>query len=240
MQLIWYGHSCFLIKTDEGRRILIDPFESSLGYNTDFPKCDLITISHSHFDHSFINKLNIDTKIISACGSFDFDFLHLKGINSYHDNYNGLKRGRNVIYIFKFNNISLAHLGDLGHIPEAAVLDELTSLDFMLVPVGGNFTLNGNDAANEAKTLAIDNMSNVSGLSNVQSMAIAKQLQSRSYLPTLPELTKCIKYLAPGKYWTSSVANNGKANIILQVKPDRIIKTDNPQDTAKVVAFITF
>ena len=99
---------------------------------------------------------------------------------------------------------------------------------------------NGNDAANEAKTLAIDNMSNVSGLSNEQSMAIAKQLQSRSYLPTLPELTKCIKYLAPGKYWTSSVANNGKANIILQVKPDRIIKTDNPQDTAKVVAFITF
>ena len=99
---------------------------------------------------------------------------------------------------------------------------------------------NGNDAANEAKTLAIDNMSNISGLSNEQSMAIAKQLQSRSYLPTLPELTKCIKYLAPGKYWTSSVANNGKANIILQVKPDRIIKTDNPQDTAKVVAFITF
>ena len=99
---------------------------------------------------------------------------------------------------------------------------------------------NGNDAANEAKTLAIDNMSNVSGLSNEQSMAIAKQLQSRSYLPTLPELTKCIKYLASGKYWTSSVANNGKANIILQVKPDRIIKTDNPQDTANVVAFITF
>ena len=99
---------------------------------------------------------------------------------------------------------------------------------------------NGNDAANEAKTLAIDNMSNISGLSNEQSMAIAKQLQSRSYLPTLPELTKCIKYLAPGKYWTSSVANNGNANIILQVKPDRIIKTDNPQDTAKVVAFITF
>lgn len=99
---------------------------------------------------------------------------------------------------------------------------------------------NGNEAANEAKTTAIDDMGSISGLSNDQSMAIAKQLQSRSYLPTLPELTKCIRHLAPGKYWTSSVANNGKANIILQVKPDRIIKTDNPQDTAKVVTFITF
>lgn len=99
---------------------------------------------------------------------------------------------------------------------------------------------NGNEAANEAKATAIDDMGSISGLSNEQSMAIAKQLQSRSYLPTLPELTKCIRHLAPGKYWTSSVANNGKANIILQVKPDRIIKTDNPQDTAKVVTFITF
>lgn len=153
MQLIWYGHSCFLIKTDEGRRILIDPFESSLGYNTDFPKCDLITISHNHFDHSFINKLNMDTKIINTCDSFNFDFLHIKGINSYHDNYDGLKRGRNIIYIFKFKDISLAHLGDLGHIPETEVLDELTSLDFMLVPVGGNFTLNGNDAAKLCKLL---------------------------------------------------------------------------------------
>lgn len=97
---------------------------------------------------------------------------------------------------------------------------------------------NGNNAA--ANATVISEIGNISGVSNEQSMAIAKQLQKRSYLPTLPELTKCIKHLAPGKYWTSSVANNGTANIILQVKPDRIIVTDNPQDKAKVVTFITF
>ena len=136
MQLIWYGHSCFMIKTNEGKRILIDPFESTIGYNSDFPKCDLITISHNHFDHSFINNANINTKIINACGNFDFDFLKLKGVKSFHDDFNGLKRGPNIIYIFRFENLSIAHLGDLGCIPEPSILDELASLDFILIPIG--------------------------------------------------------------------------------------------------------
>ena len=105
MQLIWYGHSCFMIKTNEGKRILIDPFNKSLGYKIDFPKCDLITISHSHFDHSSINPINNDTKVIDTYGNFNLDFLQLKGFNSFHDDYNGLKRGMNTIYIYKFNNL---------------------------------------------------------------------------------------------------------------------------------------
>ena len=147
MQLIWYGHSCFMIKTNEGKRILIDPFEPSVGYNSDFPKCDLITISHNHFDHSFINKINSQTKIINTFGNFRFDSFKLEGINSFHDNYRGLKRGPNIIYIFKFQNLSIAHLGDLGYIPESAILNKLNSLDFLLLPIGSNFTLDGNQAA---------------------------------------------------------------------------------------------
>lgn len=153
MQLIWYGHSCFMIKTNEGKRILIDPFDISLGYNSDFPKCDLITISHNHFDHSYINKINDNTKIINTYGSFDFDFLQLKGIKSFHDNCNGLKRGSNIIYIFKFDNLSLAHLGDLGHMPNISILNELSCLDLLLIPIGGNFTLNGSNAAKLCKLL---------------------------------------------------------------------------------------
>lgn len=97
---------------------------------------------------------------------------------------------------------------------------------------------NGNEAAEETKIISDINIK--TGVDSELSLEIAKNINERSYLPTLPELVKCIKHLAPGKYWTSSVANNGKANIILQVKPDRIIKTDNPQDTAKVATFIAF
>lgn len=142
-----------MIKTREGRRILIDPFDSSIGYNTDFPKCDLITISHTHFDHSFINEVNTHTQIINSFGTFDFEFLKLKGVKSFHDDFNGLKRGPNIIYIFKFPEMSIAHLGDLGCIPDESILAELNSLDFLIIPTGSNFTLNGEQASKLCKLL---------------------------------------------------------------------------------------
>jgi len=65
-------------------------------------------------------------------------------------------------------------------------------------------------------------------------------LKKYVYLPTLPELVKAIPYLAPGKYWTSSVYKNGTSNIILNVKPDNINITNDPNETANVVGFISF
>lgn len=153
MQIIWYGHSCFMIKTNEGKRILIDPFDKTLGYKSDFPKCNLITISHDHFDHSYINEANTSTKVVNTYGNFEFDYLQLKGIRSFHDNCNGLKRGYNTIFIYKFQNFSIAHLGDLGHIPDKSVLDELNSLDLLMIPIGGNFTLDGKSASELCRLL---------------------------------------------------------------------------------------
>lgn len=147
MQLIWYGHSCFLIKTDTGKRILMDPFENSIGYGNNFPKSDLITISHSHFDHSYLNSINEKTKIINKLGFFDMNFITLEGISSYHDKCNGAKRGPNIIYILKINNLIICHLGDLGHIPSNLILEQLKNIDVLLIPIGGHFTLNGFDAA---------------------------------------------------------------------------------------------
>lgn len=147
MQLIWYGHSCFLIKTSTGKRILMDPFENSIGYNSNFPKCDLITISHNHFDHSYLNKANEKTKVINELGFFDMNFSTIEGLSSFHDKSNGAKRGLNIIYVLKINNVTICHLGDLGHIPAPLILERLKNIDILLVPIGGHFTLNGSEAA---------------------------------------------------------------------------------------------
>ncbi|OPJ57411.1 MBL fold metallo-hydrolase [Clostridium chromiireducens] len=154
MQITWYGHSCFLIKTSMGKRILIDPFDSSLGYDNNFPKCDLITISNNHFDSSYINDLNLKTKVINETGEFDINFIKVEGINSFHDKYNGLKRGPNIIYIFNDNKYSLCHLGDLGHIPCVSILEKLKNVDILFIPIGGHFTLNGHEAAKLCKLIS--------------------------------------------------------------------------------------
>jgi L-ascorbate metabolism protein UlaG (beta-lactamase superfamily) len=147
MQIIWYGHSCFLIKTSIGKRILIDPFDSSLGYDNNFPKCDLITISHNHFNRSYLTNSNSTTKIINEAGIFHIHSFKIEGLNSFHDKCNGLKRGPNIIYIFEGDKYSICHLGHLGHIPSSLVLDKLKNIDILLIPIGGHFSMNGFEAA---------------------------------------------------------------------------------------------
>jgi len=153
MQITWYGHSCFLVKTSIGKRVLLDPFYNSLGYDNNFPKCDLVTISHSHFDSSYLNSSNHVTKVINETGTFNMDFLKIEGLNSFHDQCNGLKRGSNIIYIFRDDKYSLCHLGNLGHIPPRLILDKLANIDILLIPIGGHFTLNGLDASKLCKLI---------------------------------------------------------------------------------------
>lgn len=146
MQIIWYGHSCFIIKTSNGKRILIDPFYNFLGYRNDFPKCDIVTMSHSHLAHSYLNFANYKTKVINSSGNFNLKYINITGIETFHDNCKGLRRGYNIIFLFKFDNFSICHLGDLGHIPCESILKKLKNIDILFIPIGGHFTLDSNDA----------------------------------------------------------------------------------------------
>jgi L-ascorbate metabolism protein UlaG (beta-lactamase superfamily) len=146
MQLIWYGHSCFLIKTSTGRKILIEPFNDIIECNCKFPKCDLI-ITNTNYKNLHLYNPNDTTKLFKQTGISNIFDLEIEGLNSFQDNYNGLKRGPNIIYIIKDNKYSLCHLGNLGHIPSSLVLDKIKNIDILLIPIGGNFTLDGFNAA---------------------------------------------------------------------------------------------
>ncbi|OOM81680.1 metal-dependent hydrolase [Clostridium puniceum] len=146
MQIIWYGYSSFLIKTSIGKRILIDPFDNPNGCKNNFPQCDLVTTSSSYYNNLYLNSHNPTAKVINEAGTFYMDSLEIEGLNSFQDKYNGFKRGPNIIYIFKDNKYSVCHLGNLGHIPSSSVLEKLRNIDILLIPIGGNFTLNGLDA----------------------------------------------------------------------------------------------
>lgn len=154
MKLTWYGHSCFLITTSNGKRILIDPFNQSIGYNNNFPEPDIVTLTHNHFDHSFLDNISDNAEIINEIGVFKFDFIDIEGIKSFHDKCNGIKRGPNIIYIFTLENLKICHLGDLGHIPSKLILEKLDNIDILLIPVGGHITLNGKEAAKMSKLIS--------------------------------------------------------------------------------------
>ena len=62
MRISWMGHSCFLIETDEGTKIITDPYEpggygGAVGYQPVRVKADVVTVSHQHADHIMLRRL---------------------------------------------------------------------------------------------------------------------------------------------------------------------------------------
>lgn len=121
----------------------MDLFEDFIGYNNDFLKCDLIIISYNYFDYLYLNKVNEKIKVIIELGFFDMNYLIIEGFSLFYDKFNGVKRGLNIIYVLKINNVIICYLGDLGYILILLILERLKNIDILFVFIGGNFILNG-------------------------------------------------------------------------------------------------
>lgn len=148
MVISWLGHSCFLIENALGTRILMDPFNKTLGISPYKGSVNIVTISHNHLDHNYTNELNPGFITLNTPGVFQSESVKIQGFQSYHDNVRGLKRGSNVIYVFESDGLRLCHLGDLGHMLTSDVIDMIGSLDVLFIPIGSNFTLDSKVAYN--------------------------------------------------------------------------------------------
>lgn len=141
MKLKWYGHSCFLLTTESGFRILTDPCDDSTGYHLSDIEADLVTSSHDHFDHNYFAAVAGDPPRITEPGEYEAGGVKITGIPAWHDDRQGALRGRNIIFVFEIDGMRVAHLGDLGHMPDEATIAAIGDLDVLLSPVGGTFTI---------------------------------------------------------------------------------------------------
>lgn len=147
MEIKWISHSCFLIKNSIGKKILIDPIQIYPHIQKYDLRPDIITFSHTH-NNEFINKFIIDDyKVINSATEFKNNYFNIKGFMTYKDNFNGYKRGENIIYLFEIDNYRLCHLGSLGHLLDTKLINELINIDFLFIPIGGNFVLDGYSAS---------------------------------------------------------------------------------------------
>lgn len=153
MEITWLGHSSFLIKDSDGRKVLTDPFDESVGYKTFKDEVDLVTISHHHFDHDYLDSIKNKPEIADEVGLFYKCDIPIEGIASYHDDVKGAKRGENIIYILTIDGYKICHLGDLGHILSHEDINKIGNIDILLIPVGGNYTIDGKEASYIAKSI---------------------------------------------------------------------------------------
>lgn len=141
MRLHFFGHACFLITSQSGQQLVTDPFNSKVGYSLPEVAPNLVTISHGHFDHSAVDVLAGSPQVITGAGKWQVGDYQIEGLQSYHDSSMGSERGPNTIYIVEVDRLRIAHLGDLGHLPDAALAAQLQGVDVLLVPIGGTYTI---------------------------------------------------------------------------------------------------
>ncbi len=143
MEISYLGHSSFKIK-GKTTTVVTDPF---------LQKCeaDIVTISHHHSDHDQIKLVAGSPYIIDGPGEYEVKGVSVIGVASWHDDQSGAKRGANTIYVVEIDGLRVCHLGDLGHKLADTQLEELGSIDIVLVPVGGEYTIDAKAAAEVAK-----------------------------------------------------------------------------------------
>jgi L-ascorbate metabolism protein UlaG (beta-lactamase superfamily) len=158
MKIKWYGHAAFLITSDQGTKIITDPYEpgafgGQLSYGKIKDQVDIVLTSHDHADHNYTQDLPGTPQVVKGSGSKTIKGISMKGISTYHDPSKGSERGPNTIFTLKMDNIQLCHLGDLGHLLSDKELAEIGPVDILLIPVGGFFTIDPKEATRVAEQI---------------------------------------------------------------------------------------
>lgn len=159
MDIYPLGHSAFRIK-GKSASVVLDPFDPKM-IGLKFPKVetpDIVTISHGHGDHNFLEALGLsapvtgsgrsgETFIAAGPGEFEIKGVTIVGVPTFHDEKNGAERGANTAFKLVVDEVNVCHLGDLGHKLTDQQVDALGNVDILLIPVGGFFTIDAKVAA---------------------------------------------------------------------------------------------
>jgi len=152
MEISWLGHSCFRIKGSHAT-VITDPYSPNLGYSLGKPTAHIVTVSHQHPGHSYVQGIGGEPKLVTRPGEYEISGVLIIGIAAFHDEEGGSKRGRNTVYLMEVDEVSVCHLGDLGHVLTTQQVEEIGNVDVLLLPVGGVSTINAPMAAEVVRQL---------------------------------------------------------------------------------------
>ncbi|MFC1860348.1 MBL fold metallo-hydrolase [Chloroflexota bacterium] len=152
MDISWLGHSCFRIRGSHAT-IVTDPYSPDLGYSLGKSTARIVTVSHQHPGHSYVQGIGGKPRLVTGPGEYEISGILIIGISTFHDADRGEKRGKNTIYLMEVDEVVVCHLGDLGHVLNAEQVEEMGNVDVLLLPVGGVSTINAPMAAEVVRQL---------------------------------------------------------------------------------------
>jgi L-ascorbate metabolism protein UlaG (beta-lactamase superfamily) len=155
MEIQHIAHSSFKLKTGVAT-VILDPFTSDHpNLKLKFPKidADIVTVSHDHHDHNGIEGVSGNPFVIHGPGEYEIKGVHVFGFQTYHDEKKGEERGRNTVFAIEAEGLTLVHLGDLGHLLENKLVEDLGDVDVLMIPVGGTYTIDAAKATDVVRQI---------------------------------------------------------------------------------------
>jgi L-ascorbate metabolism protein UlaG (beta-lactamase superfamily) len=148
MELTWYGHSCFRLMERGLASLVTDPYDHSLtGYEALKLKADIVTVSNASPEHNFTSAVKGDPRIITGPGEYEIGGVFITGVQTNSHSKQKDDEPRNTLFMFEFNGLTIAHLGQLNRVPTQTEVEGLGTVHIALVPVGGGDALNAAKAA---------------------------------------------------------------------------------------------
>lgn len=174
IKFTFYGHACFLIET-AGKKLLFDPFisgnEAAKKIDLNNIEADYIFISHGHGDHT-ADLIDIATRTGALCvapaeisywleakgikyvhgmnhgGPIAFDFGTVRGVQAVHSSSlgDGTYAGNPMGFVFNTRDGNFYYAGDTALTMDMQLIPRWSKLDFSILPIGGNFTMDIHDA----------------------------------------------------------------------------------------------
>lgn len=179
MKLKYFSHSAFQITTDSGKRILIDPFlddNPTSPIKSDEVETDYIILSHAHNDHlgdamkiakkgkvtficvnelgNYLTSKGFEAHKMHIGGGHNFEFGRVKFTIAHHGSQtpDGNYAGEPAGIIIHADGKTIYHTGDTGLFLDMKLISEMNGpIDYMLLPIGDNFTMNIADAVKAAE-----------------------------------------------------------------------------------------
>ncbi|QJW95482.1 MBL fold metallo-hydrolase [Frigoriglobus tundricola] len=172
MTIRWFGQSFFQVEDSAGRKFAFDP-HAIPAFGRATVRADFAIVTHPHDDHALIEMIDTgkkDARLPEAdvyrgvtetrTGKQDWKVIdekrgttRIRTVATYHDTQNGLQRGKNSVFVVEVDGLVICHLGDLGHELTDAQVKAIGKVDVLMVPVGGIYTINGEQAQAVVKQL---------------------------------------------------------------------------------------
>ncbi len=148
MEITWYGHSCFRLTERNYATVVTDPFNhKTAGYDALKLKAEIVTISHDAPGHNNSDAVKGVSHVLTGAGEFEIGGVFITAVQTDVGGKKSKDKTRNTLYVFDYDGITVAHLGDLQTVPTQSEVEALGTVNVALIPVGGGSSLNAAKAA---------------------------------------------------------------------------------------------